>query len=262
MFSQGDYLILSLCIMLLWEYLSPREITSKSGFRWQGNFLLYFINLAINWLFLAQIFLVITTNHLFSLLTIIDAQNSPLITALALLFSVLILDGYSYFYHRFGHKYSLLWRLHLVHHSDVEMDVTTNFRHHPLEQIVAVLLFSIFIVVTGIPAEAVALYAGLNAFAQVWHHSNVKIPDKIESFLGLVIITPKIHKLHHSAKRQETDSNFGSVFSLWDRLFGTFRAGGSGLQGFKYGLEYYRSEESHSFKGIFLQPFFNYRSHK
>lgn len=152
------------------------------------------------------------------------------------------------------HHVTLLWRAHLVHHSDSELDVSTNFRHHPLEIIFTSVTIGVLYFIIRLPIEGILAYGILNSIIQVWHHGNIKMSEKIDIALQLVIITPKLHQMHHSALMIETNSNYGGIFSIWDRLFGTLCVKNSNKVPLRYGLEYFRETEQQSFKNVLLQP--------
>lgn len=127
--------------------------------------------------------------------------------------------------HRATHAIPALWALHRVHHLDVELDVTTAYRFHPLEIALSLAWKSVIAIALGAPPEAVLVFEALvNAFA-LFNHANWRLPARIERVLGWLVVTPGLHRVHHSVRPTETDSNFGFCLSLWDRLFSTFRAG-------------------------------------
>jgi sterol desaturase/sphingolipid hydroxylase (fatty acid hydroxylase superfamily) len=129
----------------------------------------------------------------------------------------------NYLIHVAMHKVPLFWRLHRVHHSDPAMDVSTAVRFHPLEFAVSAPLQIASIIALGIPPIAIILYELLDAGMAVLTHANIRLPERLEHALGLVLVTPGMHRIHHSAWHVETDSNYGATLSIWDRLFGTLR---------------------------------------
>jgi sterol desaturase/sphingolipid hydroxylase (fatty acid hydroxylase superfamily) len=136
--------------------------------------------------------------------------------------TVVILSFADYSSHWLCHKAPLLWRLHRVHHFDTEVDVSTGVRHHPVEFLlqfgIAVSLAFAF----GLPPAVLMAYGTTGAMFSLLTHANIRLPAGLDRALRLVVVTPRIHAVHHSSSRPETDSNYGSVFTLWDRLFGTF----------------------------------------
>jgi len=141
-----------------------------------------------------------------------------------LIVSVLILDFAIWLQHLLVHFVPILWRLHRVHHSDPEFDVTTAARFHPLEITFSMILKIIIVLYLGIPAEAVILFeVMLNGMAQ-FNHSNIQLPPALDRLLKNVLVTPSVHRIHHSVMAKEHNSNFGFNLSVWDRLFGTYIA--------------------------------------
>jgi sterol desaturase/sphingolipid hydroxylase (fatty acid hydroxylase superfamily) len=136
--------------------------------------------------------------------------------------AVVLLDAWSYAWHRANHRIAWLWRFHRVHHSDPTMDVTTANRFHPGEIAVSSLLRVAVIPLLGVHFGELVLYETLLQFVVQLHHANVALPPWLERFAALFLVTPGMHKVHHSVERRETDSNFGSFGSCWDRVFGTF----------------------------------------
>ncbi len=137
--------------------------------------------------------------------------------------TVLIRSFAQYVYHVLCHKVSGLWRLHSVHHSDVHVDVSSALRSHPLEIIVNVAFLALMTVICGLSPAVPAAYETTEHFANMLTHANLRVPDSIERLIRPLLMTPALHRLHHSPIRIETDSNYGIVFSFWDRAFGTYR---------------------------------------
>jgi sterol desaturase/sphingolipid hydroxylase (fatty acid hydroxylase superfamily) len=143
-----------------------------------------------------------------------------------------------YAFHRVAHNNPLLWRVHRVHHCDVHLDVSSALRTHPLELIALSAFMIPLIVVCGLSPVVLAVYEGVEIFVNMLTHTNIRIPDTAERYARSLLVTPGLHRLHHSAAQAETDSNYGNVFSFWDRLFGTYR--GEAAQpdtGFRFGLD-------------------------
>jgi sterol desaturase/sphingolipid hydroxylase (fatty acid hydroxylase superfamily) len=121
------------------------------------------------------------------------------------------------------HKIPLFWRLHRVHHTDDFFDISTTVRFHPVEFLVSVPVILALIVGIGIPPLAVIIYELFDVAMAVWSHSNVRLPRWLDRTIGLILVTPDMHRVHHSTYQPETDSNYGATLSVWDRLFGTLR---------------------------------------
>ncbi|MFQ5519588.1 MAG: sterol desaturase family protein [Mariprofundus sp.] len=142
--------------------------------------------------------------------------------AIAIIAAVILLDLAIYTQHLLFHAVPILWRLHMVHHADRDIDVTTGLRFHPIEIILSMLIKISLVALLGAPVVAVLIFeVVLNAMA-MFNHANVKLPSKLDALLRLVVITPDVHCVHHSIIKSETNSNYGFNLSVWDRIFGTF----------------------------------------
>lgn len=137
--------------------------------------------------------------------------------------SVFLLDGWTYLWHWLNHRLSFLWRFHAVHHADCHMDVSTAFRFHFGEIFFSSLLRIPIIMLLGLPLFYLLLYETLMFAVSQFHHANISLPKRFDALLRTIIVTPSLHKVHHSKQRQEHDSNYGALFSFWDRLGGTLR---------------------------------------
>jgi sterol desaturase/sphingolipid hydroxylase (fatty acid hydroxylase superfamily) len=172
------------------------------------------------------------------------------------LLAVLALDLAIWFQHMVTHKVPVLWRLHRVHHADTEVDVTTAVRFHPVE-IALSMLFKIGVVYLLGPAPVAVLVfeVVLNGMA-LFSHANLALPPGLDRALRLVVVTPAMHRVHHSVDRDEHDSNYGNALSLWDRLFGTYRAeGAGGPDGIVTGLKAWRDDRPSRLGWLLLLPF-------
>ncbi len=129
----------------------------------------------------------------------------------------------SFFTHFLNHKIPFLWRLHRVHHLDTELDVTTTTRFHPVEFVVNLSIGIPMIIAVGMTPWVLVIYEFLDVSVTLFSHSNIRVPKTVNRVLRYVIVTPDLHRVHHSSYRPETDSNFGAVFPIWDQIFGTFR---------------------------------------
>jgi len=174
---------------------------------------------------------------------------------LHLILGILLLDLVSYASHRLSHGVGLLWRLHAVHHSDPEVDVTTTLRHHPVEQFVVGLLTGSVIVVLGFSPLEVAIFSWLAVAVQLVAHGNLAIPLRLEAVLRRVIVTPEFHRLHHSRLRHETDANYGTIFPFWDVLLGTARyRSPQERESLEFGLDAFPSDRSQQLRWMLIQP--------
>jgi sterol desaturase/sphingolipid hydroxylase (fatty acid hydroxylase superfamily) len=154
------------------------------------------------------------------------------------------------------HKVSLLWRIHRVHHTDLAMDVSTTVRFHPLEFVISMPVLLAMVVVFGLPPFALMVYELLDAAMAVFTHANVRLPERLERALQLVLVTPAMHRIHHSAWQPETDSNYGATVSWWDRLFGTYRVRPlREAADLRLGLEELRNRRADSLVWLLWMPF-------
>ena len=168
--------------------------------------------------------------------------------------AILLFDAWMYLWHRANHELRFLWRFHRVHHSDPEMDATTAIRFHTGEILISSALRLAVIPLLGITIHQLLVYEILLLPVILFHHSNVRFPERLDRWLRLIIVTPAIHRVHHSRLRIETDSNYSSVFSFWDRIAGTFRLRRGG-QPVNFGLDEYDSEERQRIAGMLVTPF-------
>jgi sterol desaturase/sphingolipid hydroxylase (fatty acid hydroxylase superfamily) len=200
--------------LLLAETVSPlRHVVSPTATRWMINAALYLISMLVA--------AVLVPSQWTLGLGTIGWIERTLGEPSAIAFGVLALDFSFYWLHRLEHASSFLWRLHLVHHSDLDVDVTTAIRHHPGETLVDCITLGAVTVLLGIPAGTIALYGTIAIAVQMLQHANVAFPVWVERIARLVIVTPGLHRRHHSDERHVSDTNFGLVFSFWDRLFGS-----------------------------------------
>lgn len=168
--------------------------------------------------------------------------------------AILLFDAWTYAWHRLNHRVPLLWRFHRVHHADAEMDVTTASRFHTGEIVLSSLLRVPLIGALGIYAWELVLYETAMFAVVQFHHANVALPERLDRVLRTVIVTPAMHKVHHSRWQPETDSNYSSLFSWWDRLFGSFRHRRA-LGQIRFGLDAYDAEEHTTLRGLAVMPF-------
>lgn len=137
--------------------------------------------------------------------------------------TILVLDMFDYWWHRFNHRVGLLWRFHKVHHVDTHVDVTTALRFHPGELFISFFVKLVWIAVWGPSLVAFAAFEIAVSMASQFHHSNIDFPDRWERVLRLFIVTPRFHTSHHTVSRRTGDANFATIFIIWDHLFGTYR---------------------------------------
>lgn len=175
---------------------------------------------------------------------------------LQLIITLVILDLLVYWQHRLFHRFPLLWRLHRMHHTDVGFDVTTSLRFHPLEIGLSLLLKSLVVWLLGAPVIAVLIFEVLLNGLAMFNHSNLKLPVRIDAFVRKIVVTPDMHRVHHSVLQDEHNTNFGFNLSCWDRWFGSYRAQPrDGHQHMLLGLNETNAQKTGSVVWMLKQPF-------
>jgi sterol desaturase/sphingolipid hydroxylase (fatty acid hydroxylase superfamily) len=227
-------------VMAVWELLAPRRVLSQSKRqRWLNNLGLVVFNTALLRLVfpLAAVGMATAAElNGWGLFNRIEVSGW-----LALIASVVILDGAIYLQHVMFHAVPLFWRLHRVHHADLDFDVTTGSRFHPVEILLSMLIKFAVIVLLGPPIVAVVVFEVLLNATAMFNHSNVRLPAVVDALLRRLIVTPDMHRVHHSHLDYETNSNFGFNLSIWDRLFGTYRdQPEEGHEGMVIGIDTFR----------------------
>jgi len=245
-----------LIVMGLWEVVAPiRERTLSRLLRWTNNLVLVFLNTAV----LRLLFPAAAVG----VAVYVEANNWGLMNvyevpfAAAVIICVIAQDFIIYLQHVLVHAVPALWRLHRVHHADPDFDVTTGLRFHPLEIILSMLIKFSTIVVLGVPVLAVIIFEVLLNAGAMFNHANIKLPKKLDWLLRWLIVTPDMHRVHHSVEDDEANSNFGFCLTWWDRLFGTYvdqpRGGQTGM---KIGIHYYDDPKQVSWlHGMLILPF-------
>ena len=170
----------------------------------------------------------------------------------AYLAGFLALDLAVYAQHVAMHQFNLLWRLHRVHHADAEVDATTGLRFHPGEAVLSMMLKMAVVAVLGVPAVCVIVFEAVLNAASIFNHANMRLPA--DSILRGIIVTPGMHRIHHSQARSEMDSNYGFCLSLWDKIFGTYRAAAY-LDNFPLGLSSVSRKEAANAWSVLALPF-------
>ncbi|RYF85818.1 MAG: sterol desaturase family protein [Chitinophagaceae bacterium] len=172
-----------------------------------------------------------------------------------IIISFLTLDFFGgWLVHITEHKVPFLWRLHIIHHADNNVDVTTGLRHHPGESVVRGIFFFMGILVSGAPMYAVMIFQTILIIATAFTHANISLPKKLDAALSYVLVSPNMHKVHHHWKQPFTDSNYGAILSIWDRMLGTFRK--LAPSQIRYGLDrYYPNEKDEDFVALLKSPF-------
>ena len=243
--------------MAIWELLaSRRELTTGKGRRWVANLSLVFLDTLI-------VRLLFPTAALGTALIVADLGwgvlnivSFPYWVAVAI--SVAALDLAIYLQHVMFHALPALWRLHMVHHADVDLDVTSGSRFHPIEILISMLYKLAVIAVLGPPVLGVLIFeVVLNALA-MFNHANARIPLPLDRVLRWIIVTPDMHRVHHSVERPEYNTNFGFNLSCWDRVLGTYKAQpAKGHLGMTIGLKSFRERTWQSLPRLLAMPFFS-----
>jgi sterol desaturase/sphingolipid hydroxylase (fatty acid hydroxylase superfamily) len=177
-------------------------------------------------------------------------------TWLAIAASVILLDLAIYLQHVLFHAVPVLWRLHRMHHADLEFDVTTGLRFHPIEILLSMGIKLGVVTALGTPAVAVLVFEVLLNTTSMFNHGNVRLPARIDRALRWIVVTPEMHRVHHSVVPRETNSNFGFNLPWWDRLFGTYRAQpAAGHEGMTIGIAQFREPSELRLDRMLIQPF-------
>jgi sterol desaturase/sphingolipid hydroxylase (fatty acid hydroxylase superfamily) len=253
--EQYPTLIAAFCIALLLalESWAPAAEGRHHRFRHAArNLFLGLFNAAVSVLLAAPLIAGLSLwaeSNSFGLLRLV--QLPP---ATATVAAILLFDGWMYLWHRANHEISFLWRFHRVHHSDPEMDATTATRFHTGEILISSVLRLAVIPLLGVSAGQLLVYEMLLLPVILFHHSNVRFSEKWDRLLRSVIVTPALHRVHHSRLRAETDSNYSSIFSFWDRIANTFRLRRDG-QPVNFGLDEYSEEHWQTVRGMVITPF-------
>jgi len=244
--------------MALWEVLAPRRaLTVSRTLRWSNNLGLVFFNSIMLRLVFPAAAVGMAAFAAEQGWGVFNSFSVPL--WLAVLLSLVAMDFIIYLQHVLVHRVSLLWRLHRVHHADLDYDVTTGARFHPLEILLSMLIKFATIALLGAPLVAVIVFeVVLNAMA-MFNHANVRLPLGLDRLLRTLAVTPDMHRVHHSVEMDEANSNFGFNLSIWDRLFGTYRdQPRNGHEGMSIGILHYRAQhEVCRIDKLILLPFRN-----
>ncbi len=244
-----------LVLVALWELARPRRrLTHPRWLRWYANLGLAVLNTALVWLLVPLVpvaLAVIAESRGWGILNLVELP-----VWLEVLLAVVILDFAIYLQHVVFHAVPALWRLHRMHHADLDFDVTTGARFHPVEILVSVAIKLAVVALIGAPAAAVLVFEILLNATSMFNHGNLRMPAWLDRMLRWIVVTPDMHRVHHSDIPAETDSNFGFNLPWWDRLFGTYRAQPRlGHEKMTIGLAVFRQREDLHLHRMLIQPF-------
>jgi len=250
------FFVVVFAIMAAWEIFSPRRmLTTSKKSRWLSNLTL----LSLNPVSVRLIFPLLPVS-----MSILAGQRhwgllnniGPLPYPLGVVVAIMLLDFAIYLQHVLHHAIPVLWRLHMVHHSDLDFDLTTGLRFHPLEIVVSMGIKLMTVAALGPPALAVLIFEVALNSTSMFNHSNVFLPSGIDRVLRLFVVTPEMHRVHHSIILRETNSNFGFNVPWWDRLLGTYRdQPANGHEGMTIGVSHIRDPGRLTLPRLIVMPF-------
>ncbi|ADZ92532.1 sterol desaturase family protein [Marinomonas mediterranea] len=240
--------------LIVWQWRSPRSTLQKWRYRWRHNLLLFSSGVLVVRVAQPTLLSLVAYSYNEGLLTYIDLPST-----ISVFVGIVLLDVAIYWQHRVFHTVPLLWRLHRVHHTDPELDISSAVRFHPLEILLSLCIKSAVIVVLGIPALSVLLFDILLNAASLFNHTNARLPKKIEKIVRLIIVTPDHHRIHHSRDINEANSNYAFFLSIWDKIFDSYTH--SAKQGdlqIAIGLPQTKQYEPKGILSLFTMPFWTH----
>jgi len=246
--------------LMLWEWFAPRrKLTVGRRPRWPGNLGIWAVDIVAVRLLVPTAAVgvaLIAGSRGWGLLHLIGLPTQGWGSWVAIVAGVIALDLVIYIQHVIFHHVPVLWRLHRMHHADLDIDVTTGVRFHPFEILLSLAIKIAAVTVLGVPALAVLIFEVLLNASSMFNHSNIALPLWLEPIARWIIVTPQMHQVHHSIERAETNSNFGFNLSWWDRLFGTYRDKPAvGEEGMTIGLPIFRGLGELQIGRLLTQPF-------
>lgn len=244
-------------LMSFWEVIAPRRKQAFGrGARWPANFGIIVLDTLVLRLLLPAGAVgagLLAQSQGWGLFNAVAVPGWVAVTV-----SIVLLDLAIYGQHVLFHAVPVLWRLHRMHHSDLEFDVSTGVRFHPVEILLSMLIKCAAVIALGAPVVAVLAFEMLLNASSMFTHANVRLPGRMDALLRLLVVTPEMHRVHHSVIQRETDSNFGFNASWWDRLFGTYRAQPeAGHEGMTIGLSQFREPKNLNLGRMLVQPLQN-----
>jgi sterol desaturase/sphingolipid hydroxylase (fatty acid hydroxylase superfamily) len=245
----------ALAATLLWEIWFPRRgAAAPRAKRWRLNFLLMLINMLVLYAVVPITTVTLAFVSKEAGWGLLNLMRMPFVLVVVL--SVLLMDLARYVQHRLMHRLPGLWRIHRVHHADPDLDVTSSLRFHPIETLIGVLTDALIIIALGVPAVVVVLHRTARVCASTIVHGNVRVPPAMEGWLRLVLVTPDMHRIHHSVLEHEQGRNLSGGLSWWDYLFGTYaKAPSEDYRTMQLGLSGYTSARANSLRAALVDPF-------
>jgi sterol desaturase/sphingolipid hydroxylase (fatty acid hydroxylase superfamily) len=249
-----DVLLIAFTAVALWESFSPRhERTRPTLRRWGRNGILIGLSDLVG-LLLRVTPIVVATTVAASPYGLLNQPFLPL--PVRVVAAVLVLDFVRYLQHRGLHTFGVFWRLHQVHHSDEHFDLTTGLRLHPVEGVVIHVSYAAVVALLAPPLVAVVIADFALMVQNFFAHANVRLPERLERRLRFILITPEMHRVHHTIRRDEQNSNFGAVFPFWDRLLNTYRAAPADAdEDLRFGLAHLQDGAPPSLAALLRMPF-------
>ena len=260
-FTAGEPLVRLACfagvflLMAAWEIAAPRRTrAARRSVRWTSNLGVVALDTLLIRIVVPTAVVGVALQAETAHWGLLGLVSWPLWIKIAI--AVVALDLTIYLQHVVFHAIPSLWRLHRMHHADLDIDVSTGVRFHPLEMLLSLVLKMVVVAGLGAPALAVLVFEILLNATSMFSHSNVRLPDGIDRIVRWIVVTPDMHRVHHSIEAVETNSNFGFNFSLWDRMFGTYRpAPAAGHLGMTVGIEQFRDPRELWLDRMLTQPF-------
>jgi sterol desaturase/sphingolipid hydroxylase (fatty acid hydroxylase superfamily) len=241
-------------LIALWEKRTPRRVlTTSKKWRWFNNLSIIVINPVV--LYVVFPVLAVGMAHKAQELGwgLLNYVGAPYLVNLVI--GIVLLDLVIYLQHVMFHAVPLLWRLHMMHHADLDYDLTTGLRFHPIEIVLSMILKLTIIVALGPPVIAVLVFEIILNGMAMFNHGNIKLSPSLDRWLRYFVVTPDMHRVHHSVIIRETNSNYGFNLSIWDRLFGTYLPQpAKGHQGMTIGLSQFRDHRRLTLPWLLILP--------
>lgn len=245
----GTIVLVAVAELLLPDRPTLRPVSS----RWITNITLFSFQFSLQYLLLPLSALIAAASAEQAGAGLLPALGLP--ATVAVIAGVVLLDLWKYWEHRLIHAIPLLWRLHRVHHTDVEIDFTSSERHHPLELALGIVALFPVVYALGVPPLAVVIYSLVAALVVVASHANIRVAQPVDRALRSLVVTPAFHLIHHSAEKRETNSNYGLILTVWDRIFGSLCVPDrTGDERRILGIEEFRDPCDNRIDRVLLQP--------